>query len=397
MNHGLLAGRCEKVALSEVCEFILDGTHGSPVRTEAGVPVLSANNVADGELNFVTDRYTSEAEYQVFKRRLNPEVGDVLLTIVGTIGRVAIIRNASPAVFQRSVAVLRPRAKMIDGRYLFHSLRAADAQRQFSALTNKSAQAGVYLGKLKTVEILLPSIDHQKRVAAVLDKAEEIQRKRKEAITLLDLRAEDFFIASFGDPALNPQQWPMVSVGDIVDEIRDGPHVSPEYSDTGIPILSTRNIRKGALVLKDLKYLSQTTYAELTKRFKPRLGDVLLTKGGTTGLAKLVDWNWPFAVWVHTAVLRPKKGISPRFLEAALNTTYCYQQSQKYTHGIANRDLGLTRIAKITLPLPSLAAQERFDRVHASISSVAQKLNSAVDEASSLAESLRFRAFSCEL
>ncbi len=110
------------IALGECTEFVLDGTHGSPARTEVGVPVLSAANVKDGQLSLKTDRFTTMAEYESYRRRLDVREGDVLLTIVGTIGRAAVLHHVRPFVFQRSVAVLRPRATVLDSRFLYHTL-----------------------------------------------------------------------------------------------------------------------------------------------------------------------------------------------------------------------------------------------------------------------------------
>ena len=93
-------------------------------------------------------------------------------------------------------------------------------------------------------------------------------------------------------------------------------------------ILSTRNVRPGELVLEDVKYVSQDTFEELTRIFRPQKGDVLVTKGGTTGYAKAVDFDWAFCVWVHIAVLRPISEIDPFYLEGAMNSDYCYKQSQ---------------------------------------------------------------------
>src|SRR5437773_10947921 len=110
--------------LEDVCEFIRDGTHSSPERVAAGIPVLSAEHVRDGGLSFDTGRFTSEQELTAFRRRLHPKPGDVLLTIVGTIGRVGILRYDRPLVLQRSVCVLRPAAKSLESAYLRYSLES---------------------------------------------------------------------------------------------------------------------------------------------------------------------------------------------------------------------------------------------------------------------------------
>jgi len=142
--------------IQEVTDFVLDGTHGSPIRTEGGIPVLSAQNVKGGRLDFQTDRYTSKDEYEDFRKRLRVCVGDVLLTIVGTIGRAAVVDEVRPLVFQRSVAVLRPRSDCLSARFFYHATQSRRFQTQLSKSSNQSSQAGVYLGRLKELEIPVP-------------------------------------------------------------------------------------------------------------------------------------------------------------------------------------------------------------------------------------------------
>ena len=146
-----------------------------------------------------------------------------------------------------------------------------------------------------------------------------------------------------------------------------------------------------------MKYVTEETYSELGRRFQPKCGDVLLTKGGTTGYAKVVDWDWSFAVWVHLAVLRPKEDVRPEFLEAALNSQNCYAQSQRYTHGIANRDLGLTRIKKIQLSLPPLELQDKYCLFREETQKKLQHQENSFDESENLFNSLLQKAFRGEL
>ncbi len=157
-----------------------------------------------------------------------------------------------------------------------------------------------------------------------------------------------------------PESWKWVRLGEIILSAKDGPHFSPKYQDSGIPFISTRNISSGKLDLTDAKYISVELHEELCKRCKPKQWDVLYSKGGTTGIAAVNDTNIEFNVWVHVAVLSLEDHIYPYYLAMALNSPHCYEQSQKYTHGTSNRDLGLTRMIKITLPLPPLAEQKRI-------------------------------------
>ena len=129
----------------------------------------------------------------------------------------------------------------------------------------------------------------------------------------------------------------------------------------GIPFLSARNTRLTAWSLEDVKFISQTDYDTFCQRVKPEMGDVLYTKGGTTGVARAVDLDFPFQVWVHVAVLKVRKDrVLPHYLATVLNTPRCYEQSQLFTRGATNQDLGLGRMKNIVLPLPPLAEQSKI-------------------------------------
>ena len=157
-----------------------------------------------------------------------------------------------------------------------------------------------------------------------------------------------------------PEGWKWVRLGEIIFGVADGPHFSPKYQERGIPFISTRNISSGRLDLSTAKYISRELHEELCKRCKPKKGDVLYTKGGTTGIAAVNDSDVEFNVWVHVAVLSLDQHVYPYYLAMALNSPHCYELSQEYTHGTSNRDLGLTRMVRITLPLPPIAEQKRI-------------------------------------
>lgn len=139
----------------------------------------------------------------------------------------------------------------------------------------------------------------------------------------------------------------------------DGPHHSPNYVDSGIPFLSARNIRADRWSLEDAKFISETDYYEFCRRVRPEVGAVLYTKGGTTGVARVVDLAFRFQVWVHVAVLKLNKSrVKPEFLAAAPNSPRCYEQSQLFTRGATNQDLGLGRMKEIVVPVPPMGEQE---------------------------------------
>ncbi len=374
------------VTLGDVAEFINGfafkpshwGVHGKPIiriqnLTDEGKPYNQTTHDVD-------DRYLVKA-------------GDILVSWSATLD--VFEWNREDALLNQHIFKVVPDYSRIDKAYFRYALkRSIEAMMKF---THGSTMKHVNRGDFLSTKIPLPNLEEQKHIAAILDRADAIRRKRQQAIQLTEEFLSSVFLDMFGDPVTNPKGWPIMTVGDVTSDVRDGPHVSPKYADTGVPFLSTRNVRPGRLVLEDLKYVSEKGYNELTSKFRPKKGDVLLTKGGTTGYAKAVDFNWPFAVWVHIAVLRPTSNIRPEFLEAALNSPSCYAQSQRYTHGIANRDLGLTRIRKIILSLPPLELQDRYRLIRSIILGKIKKNEKALGSSSDLFNSLCQRAFRGEL
>lgn len=178
--------KSRELELSEICELITDGTHSSPLREDQGVPVLSAQNVKGGTFTSVTDRYTTKNELKAFQRRVRPVPGDVLLTIVGTIGRSAVLTEDFDFVLQRSVAILRPRVGIVSPTYLRLAIEGLHFQNQLKRATNTSSQAGVYLTKLKSLRVVLPSKNLQDAFGDEVSQIEKLKSAMQTELAQLD-------------------------------------------------------------------------------------------------------------------------------------------------------------------------------------------------------------------
>jgi type I restriction enzyme S subunit len=157
-----------------------------------------------------------------------------------------------------------------------------------------------------------------------------------------------------------PDSWEWTSLGQLSWSINDGPHFSPKYVDEGIPMISGRNVSyENGIDFTSAKYVSIEDHLEFTKRGKPEVGDVLLTKGGTTGVPCVVETTKEFSVWVHVALIKVLPAfVNPYYLKMSLASPFVYKQSQEQTHGIGNKDLGLTRMIFFAIPLPPLEEQK---------------------------------------
>lgn len=188
-------------------------------------------------------------------------------------------------------------------------------------------------------------------------RTEQIRLKRSRRVVLPDS------IESTDEPFPIPPNWAWSRLGHLCWKVADGPHFSPSYvaKEIGVPFLSGRNIKVEGFDLTNVKYVSKDDHDSFCSRTKPEPGDVLYTKGGTTGIALVNTLDFEFSVWVHVAVLKVAQDlVVPAYVAMALNSPHCYAQSQTLTHGIGNRDLGLTRMVQISLPLPPFEEQSRI-------------------------------------
>ena len=212
--------------------------------------------------------------------------------------------------------------------------------------------------------IPLPSLEEQKAVLEIIHKAHDIVAVRKQELDKLDELIKARFVEMFGDPVTNPMGWIETTIGDECFYIKDGPHKSlPDIGkeNGGHPFISVRNIVNGYVDFSSARYISDEDYADAIKKCHPEKGDMLYSKGGTTGIAKLIDIDEEFANWVHVAVLKfDKTKINGIFFENMLNGYYCYEQSQRLTKGIANRDLVLSAMAQIKMYRPPMEMQDQF-------------------------------------
>lgn len=325
--------------------------------------------------------------------------GDVLVsTVRPNLNAVAMVPpSLDGATASTGFTVLRPTDE-VDGRYLFHWVRSDKFIGEMVRRATGASYPAVSDRLVKESTLPLPSVGEQRRIAAILDQADALRAKRRQALAQLDDFNQAILYDQFGDPWDTGNKYPRGVLGDLIHAALDGPHVSPTYAEEGVPFLSTRHVRPGHIEWTDLKFLSPQDAETQWRKCRPELGDVLYTKGGTTGMAAAVRTSRDFAVWVHVAVLKTRRDVvDPIWLEAMLNSPYCYAQSQRLTRGIANRDLGLKRMVGIELLVPPLLEQKQFAVLAGQVAMQRDEATRAAERDDELFASLRFRAFRGEL
>ena len=155
----------EQCKLGDLLILLKDGSHGTHKNTSEGVYLLSAKNIKNGRINIMPDdRIISWDDYNVIHKNYELQIGDILLTIVGSIGETAIYNLKMKVTFQRSVAFLRPNSKLKNG-FLYTLINTDRFQNQLQTKQVVSAQPGIYLGDLASINITYPkNVSEQEKI-----------------------------------------------------------------------------------------------------------------------------------------------------------------------------------------------------------------------------------------
>ena len=159
--------------LSEVCTLITDGTHNPPKFVDEGIPFILVSNITNDVVTYDTPKHITEETYDILMKRTPIEVGDVLLSTVGSYGHPAVVTEERKFAFQRHVAHLKPDRSLLDSRFLHTAILSSDVQEQIEVLVLGVAQKTLNLSAIRKIVIPVPSLDEQKQFVSFVEQSDK--------------------------------------------------------------------------------------------------------------------------------------------------------------------------------------------------------------------------------
>ncbi len=384
-----------KAALGDVCEVVSGATPKTGEARFWGGTVLwtTPKDLSDLETPYLENppRTITEDGLRSCAANVLP-ANSVLLSSRAPIGLVAI--NSKPMATNQGFKSFVPNRKRVDPQFLYFWLKSKTEYLQ--GLGNGATFKELSKAVIERIEIPLPPLDEQRRIAAILDKADMLRRKRKRALGLLDGLTQSIFLKMFGDDQASPYE--IMSLDEVTEKITDGAHFTPTYVDTGVPFLRVTDIQDEKINWNRIKYIPEAEHRELILRCRPEIGDVLLSKNGTIGLSKYVDWNEEFSIFVSLCLIKPiRSKLSGIYLTSYLKTPPAQRQLRQNSKTGTVTNLHLVDIRKILIPLPPMREQCEWERTEAYLRLGAASHYRAFEESSALFSSLQHRAFGGQL
>ncbi len=386
--------------LGDVCEVVSGAT---PKTTNPDFWDGDVLWVTPKDLTIIGQKYINDTPRKITELGLKScsatmlPANSVLFSSRAPIGLVAI--NTVPVCTNQGFKSLVPRDELVYADYIYWWLETyrKSIQKKGRGATFKELSKKL----VEELKIPLPPLDEQKRIAAILNAAEDLRAKRRKSLAELDALLQSTFLDMFGDPVTNPMGWEVVSVGSISERVTKGE--SPkwqgfEYQNDGALFITSENVRDNSIDLSRPKFVP-LEFNDKLSRSELLKNDLLINLvGASIGRSCLFPgYIRPANVNQAVCVVTLGERIDAKYLVNLLAS----EMGQKLLLGnrveAARANISLKNIRELQIPLPPLDVQQRFVAITNSVEGQKFRQRAHLNELDTLFASLQYRAFKGEL
>ncbi len=354
----------KRLSLGDASVQISDGSHNPPPGIEhSNFPMLSSKNIGFDHFDYEAPRYLTKEQFEEENKRTCISDGDVLLTIVGTVGRACCVSEPfTPFTLQRSVAVIKPRKDILLSRFLMYHLAALN--NFFEQEAKGVAQKGIYLKQLAKVPIFIPPLAEQERIVAELDLLQGIIDKQRAQLKELDTLAQSIFYDMFGDPVENEKGWEIKEMRELFDIGSSKRVFESQWTDHGVPFYRAREIvrlSKGEPIESPI-FISESLFQDYSTKYGvPSAGDIMVTAVGTLGTTYIVKNTDRFYFKDGNILWFKNKGLcESRFIQDEYSTSFVIDQIQGNANAAVVGTYTIMNANKTRVVVPPISLQKEY-------------------------------------
>lgn len=366
------------------------------------IGVLRAGNIQDSEVIMDDVVYVPE---RFVKSSQQLKEGDVLIASssgsLDVVGKAAAVQSNVNVAFGAFCKVARPKREVVFPAYFKHFFRSTGYKREVRERAEGANINNLNRGDFLSLQIPLPPLEEQKRIAGILDEADRVRKKTQALIDKYDELAQSLFLDMFGDPFRKNPNHQFLNLGSVVERIQIGPFGSQlheqDYTMGGIPLINPKNIISSQIVVDLNKSITRMKYDTLPN-YHLSEGDVILGRRGQMGRAAYVGASENgFFCGTGSLFLRPKNRVNGKYLAHVLGSTFSEDYFDRNALGVTMKNLNKTIVSECCVVWPDDGVQsfflERVDEIEGAIRA-AKREESRV---SNLFNALLQKAFKGEL
>ena len=388
-------------AISEIAVLLRNGKSVRQSAEMSGLPITRIETIANGTINPAKVGFADLGESDCADWLLRD--GDILISHINStkhLGKCAIYEGDPPTlVHGMNLLALRVDPEVAASRYVYWILSSTGFRRKLPRITKHSVnQSSFNIASFKKLQISLPPLDEQKRIAAILDAADALRAKRREALAQLDTLLQSTFLDMFGDPVTNPMGWVETPFGDITTDTKLGlVRSSKEFGwDFGIPYVRMDAVTGDGYFLPDKVQSTHADEAEV-EVFALRPGDFLFnTRNSKELVGKVCVFPGPEGWLFNNNLMRVRfrADVEPWVIAMQFRFRRVQRELEKCKSGTTSVFAVYWKSLR-TLPVlvPPLDLQHRFAVIVESIEQQKACQRTHLAELDTLFASLQSRAF----
>ncbi|SLM42365.1 hypothetical protein NSND_50751 [Nitrospira sp. ND1] len=368
-----------------------------------GIHVLGIENVLSGKFDELGERYISQEKFQTLES-VEVVPGDLLLTMMGTIGKVAVVPpSIRRSIMDSHLLRMRPDQRVIRTDYLAWAIQGSTAVLDaIEAQAHGAIMKGLNSAIVRSLPVPVPPLAEQQQIVGKLEEAFDglaiatanAERNLRNARALFESHLESVFTRR-GDS-------PVVPIGDVA-EVFDGPHATPKTVDAGPVFLGISALQDGKINLGETRHVTLQDFRQWTRRVKPQSDDVVFSYETRLGQAAIIPEGLECCLGRRMGLVRVnRKRVDPRFfVYQYISPPFRKFVDSKTVRGATVDRIALKEFPSFPISLPSLSEQERMtnrlDKLRAEtqrLESICRQKLAALGE---LKKSLLHQAFSGQL
>lgn len=300
-----MAGSMTRAALRDICEQVTDGTHDSPKLRPCGVPFIKGKHISGGRIDFGNCDFISEQDHAQAIRRAKPQMGDILLSNIGSIGNAAFV-NTNVEFSIKNVALLRADCSKISPRYYYYHVTSRQFQNEITSKRSGVAQPFIALETIRDHEITFHSdLTIQRRIEGILSAYDDLIENNLRRIAILEEMAQAIYREWFVefrypgnedvrmvDSALGmvPSGWivkPLSWFGEVITGKTPSKRV-PAYYGASMPFIKIPDMHGRVFCLETAEMLSELGVASQSNKTIP-MNSICVSCIGTAGIVSIAS------------------------------------------------------------------------------------------------------------
>ena len=386
--------------LVKIGDFCITGSGGTPSRAkseyfEGDIPWIKSGDLRENIVMNATEFISKEAVKNSSAKMVAK--GSILLAMYGaTVGRMALL--GIDATTNQAICNITPDSNIAFTKYVYYALLSKVPEFLKSAVGG--AQPNISQGIIRETQIPLPPLAEQKRIAAILDKADAIRRKRQQAIKLADDFLRSVFLDMFGDPVSNPEGFPVGTIRDMVESANYGTSGKASETEGEFPILRMGNITyEGGWDFTDLKYIDINEPEK--HKYLLKKGDLVFNRTNSkelVGKTAVFEENKEMVIAGYLIRVRCNDKGNSHYISGYLNSNHgktTLQAMCKSIVGMAN--INAQELQDINILIPPIELQNKFAALVLSVNQKVSHLEEVKNISNQLFNSLSQQAFSGNL